>query len=102
MPHVSFFSETWDPSTYAALRSCCLVRAAFWAARLRPAARFVRTAFIAARLRSARPRVRAELLACCASDLREAAFRGSRFNASDTARDRRADGLRRRELWPLR
>src|SRR5581483_4657907 len=101
VPHVSCFSKRGNTS-YAAFRSRCLVRAAFCAALLRPVAPFVRTAFIAARRRSAGPRVRAELLACRASDSFDAAFRGSRFNARATARERRADGLRRRELCPLR
>jgi hypothetical protein len=56
---------------------------------------FVLTALRAERLRAAVPRRRAELRACSASDLFDAAPRPSRFKAALVARERVREGLRR-------
>src|SRR5258708_453512 len=83
----------------AALGRVC---AAFWAARLRPVLPLVRTAFVAARCRAAAPRVRAELRACLARFLGDAAECLSRLSACDVARERLAEGFCLLGLWPLR
>src|SRR5947208_4158 len=70
------------------------VRAAFCAARLRPAGPFVRTAFAAAFRRFRLPRARALLRACRESDVLDAADRSSRLSTPLMARDRLAAGLR--------
>jgi len=70
------------------------VRAAFWAARLRPSSPFVRAAFVAARRKFCLPRVRALLRACRESDSLDAADRPSRLRAPLIARDRVPDGGR--------
>src|SRR5262249_3485274 len=85
----------WVAEIYAVLRSVCLVRAAFCAARLRPALPLVRTAFSAAKCRALAPRVRAELRAWRDTLVFDAAECPSRFKGFEIARERVADGL-----WP--
>jgi hypothetical protein len=67
------------------------VRAAFFAALLRPAAPFVRTAFAAAPRRLDALRFRAAERVCFASAARETVDFGSRLSAPLVARDRFAD-----------
>ena len=69
------------------------MRAAFTAARCRPAAPFVREAFFAAALRDAALRPLAAAWAWRDSAVRDAAECPSRFSAERTARERRADGF---------
>ena len=70
------------------------LRAAFLADRRKPDEPLVRTALRAAAFRAPAPRLRATALACRDRAAGEAAERGSRFNALDTARERFLDGLR--------
>ena len=69
------------------------LRAAFLADRRKPDEPLVRIALRAAAFRAPAPRLRATALACRDRAAGEAAERGSRFNALDTARERFLDGL---------
>ena len=62
----------------------------------------VRLAFLAAFRRADAPRLRAQVRACLEREAWDAAEWPSFFRAFEVARDRRADGLRREWLWPLR
>jgi hypothetical protein len=87
---------------YAARRCVARVRAAFWAARFNPVLPLVRTAFMAAWCRDELPLCRAERFAWRARLLCEAAEWPSRRSAREVARERRADGFRRRDDCPRR